>query len=59
MPDESELRESLRKFLEFIEENGIIEETGQIYNKVALKTIFDKDRETLYTMIEKLKTLSK
>lgn len=59
MPDESELKQSLKKFLDFIDEEGIIEETGQRYKKVIIKTLFDMDRETLYTMIEKLKTLSK
>ena len=57
MPDE--LKQEVKKFLDFIDENGIIEETGQTYKKVHIKTLFDVDRETLYTMIEKLKTLSK
>lgn len=59
MPDESDLKECVRNFLVFIDEEGIIEETGQMYKKVSVKTIFDKDREVLYTMIEKLKNLSK
>ena len=57
MPDE--LKREVKKFLDFLDENGTIEETGQTYKKVHIKTLFDIDREMLYTIIENLKTLSK
>lgn len=59
MSDDTELKEQVRKFLEFVEELGIVEETGQTYKKVYLKALFDNDNQTLYTMIENLKTMSK
>ena len=55
---DTELKNELKKFLRFIEELGIVEETGQTYKRVSITTIFDKDKQELYTMLENLKSMS-
>jgi Asp-tRNA(Asn)/Glu-tRNA(Gln) amidotransferase B subunit len=57
LSSEQAMKYEIKRLLDFLESNGIVEETKQTYKRIKLETIFEKDKKELYTILENLKTL--
>lgn len=49
------LRDKISELIDELEAVDVIEETGQRYKRVCIRTIFDNDYRNVYTILEDLK----